>query len=119
MSVSTSGAVRGLADAEGAEAIADGDERGVADRGKLDEEGAVGIARQALGGDLEGEARLARAAGPGQRHQPGAIEQLADGRDLALATDEARQLDGQVVGPRVERAQGRELGRQARRPRAG
>jgi len=41
---------------------------------------------------------------------PSAIEKGADGRDLQLAADEARQLDRQVVRSGVERPEGREVG---------
>ena len=55
--------------------------------------------------------RLAGAAGAGQRQQLhiGPAEQRADLCHLALATQEGRRLTRQVVGPGLERLQGREL----------
>ncbi len=43
------------------------------------------------------QARLARTAGTGQRHQPIRRHKLLELRDLLFATDEGRQLIGQVV----------------------
>ena len=57
--------------------------------------------------------------GPGEGHERGSSSSARGLVELALAADERRQLRGQVVGPRVERPDRREVGRQARRRRAG
>ena len=81
---------------------------GFRDRGELDEERPVAVSQEPLRRDLEREARLAGATRPGQRDEPGPVEERLDRGDLRLATDEGGELDGQVVGPRVEAPQGRE-----------
>ena len=86
---------------------------GVDDRRQGHEEDAVREVLDRLGRELQGEARLARAARPGQRQQAGRRQQAACLGDLVLAADEAGRLDGQVVGRGVERAQRREVGGQA------
>ena len=70
-----------------------------------------GVAVGDLRRQLQRQARLAGAARSGERQEPVLREQVCDVLQLALATHERRQLDGQVVGARVERAQGREVGR--------
>src|SRR5690606_31616728 len=45
--------------------------------------------------ELERESRLAAAARTRQRHEARRTRELAQGRKLALAADEVRQLDGQ------------------------
>ena len=64
--------------------------------------------------ELEGEPRLAGPAGSGEGHEPRGLEQRAQLVELPLAADERRQLDGQVVRPRVERPDRREVLLQAR-----
>ena len=50
--------------------------------------------------DAQGKARLAHAPGTGKREKPdiGLSEQVADGRQLALAPDKRRQQDRQLLG---------------------
>ena len=77
------------------------------------------------GGGLDRQARLARAARAGQRHQPRPREQRLDLVDLALAPDEARRRPGQVrVRDRLQRrerllAELEEPDRLGRSPSAG
>jgi hypothetical protein len=59
-------------------------------------------------GNVQGQPRLARAAGPGERHETLSREQRLDLRQLALAPDETRELQRQVVGGR---GRGRRNGR--------
>ena len=92
-----------------------GHEVRVADGGELDEEDAVLVCGQAFGGDLQREARLACSAGPGQRDEAGPLEQITDRGDLVFATDEVRQLDGQVVRASVEGPESRECRRETGR----
>ncbi len=66
-------------------------------RGKLHQPDAVGKRLNQPIRDFDGKARLARAAGTGERHQPIHRHELLELRDLLLAPDEARQLIGQVV----------------------
>ena len=76
---------------------------------------------QQVGGDLEPEAGLAGPARAGQGDQPDVVaQQQAPHRlQLALAPEQRRRLDRQVVRPGVERDQRREVGRQVRARRAG
>ncbi len=89
-----------------------GDELRLGHRIERDEEHAIGELLGDLGGDLEAESGLAGAAGSGQRQESRSFEEGPGGLDLAIAPDEARQLGRQVVRGGVERAQGREVGRQ-------
>src|SRR5207302_1668787 len=72
-------------------------------------------AAQPLAGHLQGEPRLACASGAGQREQAAAVELPAQLAELALASDEARELDRQVVLRPPVRLGGAAAG--ARRPR--
>ena len=65
--------------------------------------------------ELQGEPRLAGAAGADQRQQPHVVagEQRAGLGELALAADEGVRHRGEVGEPVVERVQRRELGGQA------
>ena len=76
-------------------------ELGLGDRRELHEPRAVAMRRHALGGHLEREPRLAAAARPGEREQPRALQARGDRRLLALAPDEARRAQGQVVRRRA------------------
>src|SRR4029450_8793566 len=62
-----------------------------------------------VGGELERQPRLAGPAGARERQQAGGREELRRLLQLRLATDEARQLGRQVVGPAVERPDRREV----------
>ena len=64
-----------------------------------------------VGGHLQAEAGLARAARAGQGHQPyaRAQQQVPQRGDLLLATDQRGRLHGQVVRTRVEALEGREV----------
>ena len=94
-------------------AIREAIEARVADRLERHEPHAVGELVGDVGGELERQAGLAGAAGPGQRQQPGRREELGRLAQLRLPPDEARQLGRQVV-----RAGGRATG-SAESPTAG
>ena len=81
----------------------------IADRLQGHEVQAVGEAFRDVRGQLQREARLARAARPRQRQQAGAVEQPVGLRQHRLAPDEVGQHDRQVVGRGVKGAQRREL----------
>ena len=89
----------------------------VVDRRETDEEGAIGEMVDDVGGELETQASLAGAAGSCQRHQADivAAEHILQLAELLLAADQRAPLDRQVVGAKIQRTEGRELGRQARR----
>ena len=89
-----------------------GDQHRVADRLERYEEDAVREVVRDAGGELERQSRLARAARPGQRQQPGRAEQGRRLGQLGVATDEGRQLGRQVVGMGVGCPRRGELGRQ-------
>ena len=89
-----------------------GDQHRVADRLERHEEHAVREVVRDAGGELERQSRLARAARPGQREQPGRAEQGRGLGQLGVATDEGRQLRRQVVGMGVGCPRRGELGRQ-------
>ena len=86
-----------------------GDVAAVADRGELRAPHAVGERVELVGRGVQRESRLAAAAGAGERHQPVLAHGLTHRRDLGVATDEARNLRGQVRRHRAERPQRREL----------
>jgi hypothetical protein len=90
------GALRGHRDAERRERGL-GDESRIAEPRELDEPDAVGRRVQGRAADLEGEPRLAAAAGTGQRKQSRALERAGDLRLLAPAAHEARQRAREVV----------------------
>jgi hypothetical protein len=77
------------------------------DTGELDPPDPVRPAPGLAGRGLRRQARLARAAGAADGHQPLAREQAVQVGQLVTAADEARQLDRQVVRRGVERAQRR------------
>ena len=74
------------------------DQLGIADGRQRDEVYAVREGGAQVGSRAESEARLAAAAGAGQRDQPRPGQEVLDGDDLALAPDEAGELGGQA-GP--------------------
>ncbi len=65
--------------------------------------------------DLDRDAALPDATDAGDRDQPRREQRVGDRLALDRAPDERGQLAGEVAGNRVERAQRRELARQARR----
>ena len=69
----------------------------IRERGELDQPHAVTKRVEQLASHLDREAGLARAASAGQRQQPIRRHKLLELHDLLLATNEARQLTGQVV----------------------
>jgi hypothetical protein len=81
----------------------------LAHRLERDEKDAVRKVVRGVRGDLERQARLARATGSGQGHQPVLAKQPGCLRELALAPDERGQLRRQVVRAGIDRAQRREL----------
>ena len=109
-----------------AERLGDGGrhQRGVGDRRQIDQKRAVlddgwpaGRSGQDVGRDLEGEAGLADATGPGQRHQARAgLDQGIDLHELALTTEQYRGRTGRRPWL-LSGADGRD-GRQHRRPRS-
>ena len=68
----------------------------IRERGELHQPYAVGKRVDQPARHFDRQARLARTTGTGQRHQPIRRHQLLELRDLLFATDEARQLIGQV-----------------------
>ena len=86
---------------------------GLADRLERDEEHAIRVPIGGVRGDLQGQSRLTGAAGPGQGHEPVRLEERGGLGELALPPDERGELGRQVVRPRVERAERRELHPQA------
>ena len=92
----------------GADRLGDGrfDEARLVDGGQRHPEHAAAEVVDALGRRLEGKPRLAGAACPGQRHDPGAVDQPGDLDQLRGPTDERAGLRRQVRG--IERAQRRE-----------
>ena len=96
-----------------------GHELGVGEAGERHPEDAVAQRADELGRDLEREARLAGAAGPGEREQARAVREQRDELvELALPADERARGDGQVRGVERRAAAGsrrRRAGRDARR----
>ena len=84
------------------------DDVGIAHRGQRDEVHTVRKLVERLRGHLQAEARLADPSGTGQGHQPAALQHMLGAGDHLTATDEARQLGGQVVRCPVDGAQRRE-----------
>ena len=84
------------------------DELGVGDRVERHEEGAAGEPRRDLGRDLDRQAGLARAAGPGQRQQATGRHEMGDLLHLRTS-HERRDLGGQARPDRLERPKRREL----------
>ncbi len=88
------------------------DHRGISGRGEFDEPNAVRIVVDQVGSHLQRQARLAGATRAGEREQARAAEQALHFGQFALAADEARELQGQIIRRAFERKQRRELGRQ-------
>jgi hypothetical protein len=76
-----------------------GERVGVTERGQLDEPRRDVRA----GGHLQREARLARAAGPDERHEPVAGQQLLGAPQIVVAADEARAGRRQVTAGTARR----------------
>ncbi len=89
---------------------------GVGDRGQFDQPHPVAAAVEQLGGHLQAQPRLAAPAGPGQGDHARGVHQGPHLCELPGASDERGELGREVVRQRLvaERAQRRELGRQAR-----
>ena len=93
-----------------------GDERGVGERGERDEAGAVGELRGEPVGQLDREAGLADAAGPGEREQAhvGIGEQRGGGDQVGLAAEQRGRGSGEggrgQRGRRDDRGGGRGRG---------
>src|SRR5579864_6812598 len=75
------------------------DELRVAQRGNIDERGAVRVMVFESVRNLQCEARLADTRGTGQRQESATLEDQLDLADLALPTDEGRELDRQGTAP--------------------
>ena len=82
-----------------AEHVGDGDRHAVriVDTGEIDEPGPVAEAAHEVARDAHGQARLARATGAGERQHAAAVDGAAHVLELDIATDEARELQWQVV----------------------
>ena len=81
----------------------------LAERRELDQPDAVLEAVDHVGGRLEREAGLARAAGADEGEHAAGRELLLDLRELGVATDEAGRADRQVVAARVHRPERRKF----------
>ena len=82
---------------------------GIGDGRQRDEGDAPRKLAGGLRGDLERESRLPRATGAGEREESTRREEPNALGDGIRASDEARELHGQVVGDGLERAEPREL----------
>src|SRR5215470_2864032 len=80
-------------------------ERWVVDRIDIDVPDAVRVAVDDTGGELEQEPRLAYAAGADEREEARLRKQLRKSVQLPLATDEGRDLLGQIVRRGFQRSQ--------------
>ena len=80
----------------------------------LDDPGAVLELVEQRPGEPEPDPGLADPAGPGQRQERGSPEDLGRLLDLALAADEARDLEVEVVPRRLRGSRRREVAGQAR-----
>ena len=69
-----------------------GDEFLATDGGQVHQPHPVGIRGHGRGAGLAGQAGLAGAARPGQRHQPAGGEQFPDGGQVGFTADERRGL---------------------------
>jgi hypothetical protein len=106
------GAPGGVADLEHAQHGL-GHQCRVGQRCELHPPGSVGMAAGELSGDRGGQASLADTAGPGEGHQAVLAGQAGQVGELGLPADERGEVDGQVVGDRVEGPQRREFPPQA------
>lgn len=85
-----------------------GEKGGIGDRPQLHEAYAVREILEMIRGELDRQARLAGSAGTTERHQAVPGQEAPDRRHLRFPTDEARDLDGQVVRQPLEGPQRRE-----------
>ena len=69
----------------------------IAQRRQLNEPDAVCVHFGDAGGELQGKARFADATRADQRHQALARQLLTNANQLCVASDEAGELQGQVV----------------------
>ncbi len=69
----------------------------VRDRCELDKPDAAAEPIDDVGGDAQGQPRLADAARPEQRHEAVRLEQVGNGRRFGVAAEECRQLHREVV----------------------
>ena len=83
--------------------------------GEVDEEDAVGEVLEGVRRGLDGQPGLADPARAGQRHEPDrvAAQQTRQLFELGRASDQRGRGARQVVGRRVDRARGREIGVEA------
>ena len=79
-------------------AIDDRHQRRIPDRSERNEADAVAEPGLDAGREHDGQPGLARAAGPGQRQQPGAAQQAARRAEFALPADEARPRPWHATG---------------------
>src|SRR4051794_6014589 len=79
-------------------------ERGIVQRGKVNEPDPIGKTVQHLGGELQGQARLARATWPGERQEARFVvnQAMAKGGELLVPPKDHGRLDRQVVGSTVQ-----------------
>ena len=85
---------------------------GIGQRRQIDDPDAVGKAIEHVRGQLERQARLAAAAGAGERQQPGGRDEPQELRDFPIAPDEVRELapegcDGSVATSLADGTRGR------------
>jgi hypothetical protein len=73
-------------------------QRRVPDRSERHELDAVAELGRDAGRERDGQPGLARAAGPGQRQQPGAVQEAARRAEFALPADEARPRPRHATG---------------------
>ena len=91
-----------------------GDQTGFGQRGQLHDPGPVGVVLEQVGPGLERQPGLADPGRPGERDQPVVLQEARRRAHVRLPPDQAVRLQGQVVGPAFERAQGGERFRQVR-----
>ena len=80
-------------------------EIGIGQATQLRQPDTIGVALDAVGCHLEGEAGFAGPSGSGQGQEAGLVEGISHGAQLFIPTYEARELGGQVVGEPLQRAQ--------------
>ncbi len=90
------------------------DEHLVVERCQVDEPHAQWVSDDSLGSDAEGEAGLSAASGAGERDEAVLVQQAVQLGAFALTSDEAAQLERQVVPRAVPRQRGH--ARSATRP---
>src|SRR5260370_13692646 len=68
----------------------------ICDWREIHQPNSIAVSLDELARDLYGKSRLTDASCPSKRHQLGAREQFPDFVDLAVSTDQGRELDRQV-----------------------